>query len=182
MAPVPFLPGSQAKNGGETLPVVDEYGQVRAQMSREYAHSGSKVLHPVVHLHIIDRMGRVYLQQRAEWRRFFPGKWDTAAAGHVTFGETISEALFREVREELGIEDFNPVWLDTYVYESGDEKELVHVFAAVGNFELSPDGDEVTAGRYWTDKEIFSTAGRKKLTPGFYKEYRRLSGAMKALL
>ena len=57
-------------NGGgavaaEMLPIVEPSGLVVAQASRKYCHSGTKVLHPVVHLHIVNREGEVYIQQRS---------------------------------------------------------------------------------------------------------------------
>ena len=36
----------------EWLPIVDEKGEVTGQAPRSICHSGSKLLHPVVHLHI----------------------------------------------------------------------------------------------------------------------------------
>ena len=37
-------------------------GLVYGRATRDWCHSGSKVLHPVVHLHIVDRFGNIYLQ------------------------------------------------------------------------------------------------------------------------
>lgn len=174
--------GARGKPGEEMLPVVDENGIVTAQMSRSFAHSGSKVLHPVVHLHIIDHFGRIFLQKRSASRTLYPEMWDTAVGGHIGYGETVLEALYREAAEELGFKDFNPISLDTYVYESETERELVHVFAAVGNFKLNPHNEEVDEGRYWTEKELNSPAARKMMTPNFISEYSRLGGSLRALL
>lgn len=166
----------------EMLPVVDEHGVVLGQIPRSYAHSGAKPLHPVVHLHIIDRQGRVFLLKRSMSRSLWPGRWDTAVGGHVSFGERILEALCREASEELGLHDFNPSWIDTYVYESRTERELVFVFAIIGDYSLNPSNAEVTEGRYWTEDQILSPSCRSKITPNFLSEYKRLSKAMQALL
>ena len=51
-------------NNQELLPLVDEEGQVIGHATRGECHDGSKLLHPVVHLHVFDSRGRLYLQQR----------------------------------------------------------------------------------------------------------------------
>ena len=60
----------------EMFPVVDPSGLVEGIASRQYCPSGSKVLHPVVHLHIIDRFGRQYLQKRTMKKDILPGTGD----------------------------------------------------------------------------------------------------------
>lgn len=166
----------------EFLPVVDENGIVLAQADREYVHGTGHCMHPVVHLHIIDREGRIYLQKRAATKSILPGYWDTAVGGHVGYGESITEALFREAGEELGLHNFNPVFIDSYVFETKVDLELVSSFAAVGNFEPSPDADEVECGRYWTFKEIENALGKSVLTSNFELEFQKYKNALWALL
>ena len=164
------------------LPLVQENGMVTGRMTREYAHGGEKPLHPVVHLHLVNRRGAIYLQKRAMTKDLLPGYWDTAVGGHVSYGEQISEALFREASEELGLEEFNPVGICSYVFESQVEEELVHVFAAIGELQPRPDGEEVSEGRWWTPAEIEEAMGRSVLTPNFEGEYARIHSQLEALL
>ena len=112
----------------EWFPLVNEAGETVGKATRRTCHNGSKLLHPVVHLHIYNRAGDLYLQKRSVRKDIQPGKWDTAVGGHVDLGETIEMALRREVREELGITDFIPEFLMRYVFESALEKELVNTF------------------------------------------------------
>ena len=118
-------------NQQELFPVVDEDGHILGSISRGRAHDGSKVLHPVVHLHVFNSKGELYLQKHPEWKDIQPGKWDTACGGHVDLGENIDQALRREVREELGITNFTPVSMGHYVFESKKERELVYVHKTI---------------------------------------------------
>ena len=181
--PVNLAPLSPLNKGvREMLPIVEPNGAVVARASRSSCHSGTKLLHPVVHLHIIDRFGRIYLQRRSARKSLFPLYWDTAVGGHVGYGEYLREALFRESGEELGFYDFNPMPLRTYVWESATERELVNVFAAVGNFELHPDGDEVSEGRWWEADEIDKAIGTNVLTPNFEYEFKMIRQSLFSLL
>ncbi len=175
-------PGKPAVPKGEMLPLVELSGLVYGQATRTWCHSGSKALHPVVHLHIIDRMGRIYLQKRSRTKDLLPGYWDTAVGGHVTYGEQALEALYREAAEELGLHGFNPVFLDNYVYQTQRDSEFVLIYAMVGHPELDPDNAEVSEGKWWTMDEIDAAIGKGVLTPNFESEFSRIRASLQALL
>jgi NADH pyrophosphatase NudC (nudix superfamily) len=111
-----------------------------------------------------------------------PGKWDTAVGGHVSYGESLIEAVYREASEELGFSEFNPIYLETYEFESSVEREMVNVFAAVGSFELHPDMDEVDEGRWWTLEDIDASLGKGVFTPNFESEFQMIRRSLLALL
>lgn len=161
----------------ELFPITDENGNVLGKITREEAHDGRKVIHPVVHLHVFNSCGELYLQKRPEWKDIQPGKWDTATGGHVCYGESIEEALMREVREEINITDFIPKDLGHYVFESSREKELVYVFCTVYDKEIRPNINELSEGRFWSKDEIFENIGKDVFTPNFEKEYVRFFGS-----
>lgn len=157
-------------NSAEIFPIVDEKGHTIGRASRGECHSGSKLLHPVVHLHLFNNRGELYLQRRPEWKDIQPGKWDTAVGGHVDYGETVDEALQREVREELGLEGLEFRHIRSYVFESPVEREYVNVFTAVSETKPLPS-DELDGGRFWTITEIESSLGTGMFTPNFESEY-----------
>lgn len=164
-------------NAGELLPVVNAEGEVVGRATRGECHGGSMLLHPVVHLHVLDPAGRLYLQHRPLWKDIQPGRWDTAVGGHVDWGETVDEALRREAREELGLEDFRPVFLFRYVFESPKERELIHAYRAVAEALPCPSA-ELDGGAFFTRREICERLGTDFFTPNFEQEWERISGCL----
>lgn len=162
-------------NDSELLPIVDESGKTIGKATREECHDATRrLLHPVVHLHVFDTFGRLYLQKRPLWKKIQPGKWDTAVGGHVEYGEEIENALRREALEEIGITDFTPHHLLTYVFESKVERELVYSFrTVVDSGEITPT-EELDDGRFLTLDEIRDNLGKGLFTPNFEMEFSKL--------
>ncbi len=151
----------------EIFPIVDELGEVIGKETRENCHGGSMLLHPVVHVHVFNSKGELYLQQRAWTKDIQPGKWDTAVGGHVGYGETIKEAVLRECAEELGLHDIEPEYEYRYQWECPVECELVYVYTLEYDGELIPNADELVDGRFWTMDEVKSFIGKSVFTPNF---------------
>ncbi|WP_321436324.1 NUDIX domain-containing protein [uncultured Bacteroides sp.] len=162
-------------NSEEMFPLVDELGNITGAASRGECHSGSKLLHPVVHLHVFNEKGELFLQKRPAWKDIQPDKWDTAVGGHVDLGESAEQALKREVREEVGITEYDPQFITSYVFESKVEKELVFVYKTIYNGEIIPSKDELAGGRFWNIQEIKENIGKNIFTPNFEGEIKRVN-------
>ena len=160
-------------NAQEMFPLVDEEGNITGAATRGECHNGSKLLHPVVHLHLFNSRGELYLQKRPTWKDIQPGRWDTSVGGHVDLGESVEMALRREVREELGVTDFEPQRLTHYVFESARERELVFVHRTTYDGPISPS-QELDGGRFWSMDEIRQYLGTDTFTPNFESEIQRL--------
>ena len=173
----------------EYFPLIDEEGHVVGQAPRRYCHGGSMALHPVVHLHIFDHEGRLYLQKRSMKKDIAPGLWDTSVGGHVDYGESLDAAVRREAREELGVkseklgvrseelgavsDDGQPSslrFLFQYIWQSSRERELVTAFAVTYDGELHPDHDEVDEGRFFTIDELRQLQGNGMFTQQFEEQ------------
>ncbi|MDG4762817.1 NUDIX domain-containing protein [Solwaraspora sp. WMMD406] len=105
---------------------------------------------------IVDDDGRIFFQLRSPHRRLFPNTWDVAG-GHVEPGETLVEALHREVHEETG-------WT------------VSHVLAEVGEYAYV--GDDGIA-RVETDYlvRVDGDLAHPRLEAGKHTEFRWLTAA-----
>jgi len=113
-------------NPVEFLPIVNERGNIVGRAMYVELHKGSKMLHPVAHLHVIDGKG---VTTRRYW-------W------HVAFGDTPEKTLKRKMVETLGLSGVNPKLKRQYIRETKTEKELVYVFTVVSEEDLPipPEG------------------------------------------
>lgn len=87
----------------ELMDVLDENGNKTGEiLTREQIHKKG-LCHRIVVIAIIDAQGNILMQQRSKNKTKNPRKWDVAAAGHVSSGQTSTEAAIRETLEEVGI-------------------------------------------------------------------------------
>ena len=112
----------------EFLPVVNERGNIVGRALHMELHKGNKILHPVVHLHVINNKG---VTARRYW-------W------HVTFGDTPEKTLKKKISETLGLATTRPKLKKQYIRETKTEKELVFVYTMTSdeNLLITPEGKE----------------------------------------
>ena len=67
--------------------------------------------------------------------------------------------------EELGINDFTPISIGKYLFESPREQELIYVHRTTYDGEINPSLEELDGGRFWTIQEIREARGKGVFTP-----------------
>jgi len=161
---------SQHLQNEEWLPLVDDKGQLVGSAPRSAVHNGSRLLHPVVHLHVFNG-DQLLLQKRPVNKQVQPGKWDTAVGGHVTAGENIEQALQKEAFEEIGLREYKAEAFQPYVWKSEIEQELVFLFKTYHKGPFKKAETEVDELRFWSRNEINEKLGKGVFTPNFEFEY-----------
>ncbi len=161
----------KAMAGEEWVPLVDHQGNVTGRAPRSHVHNGSMLLHPVVHMQVLNRSKALLLQKRPESKLIQPGKWDTAVGGHVSAGETIEQALKKEAFEEIGLSAFSAKLNKVYKWESEIENELVYLFTTFDSKNYKVHSEEVVEARFWTQKQIEQEIGKGIFTPNFEYEF-----------
>jgi isopentenyldiphosphate isomerase/intracellular septation protein A len=162
----------------EWFDIVLPQGKAIGKAPRSAVHGNPDLLHPVIHVHIVNSAGRLFLQKRSSQKDLYPDRWDTAIGGHVLSGESIERALHREAEEELGISicDFKPLF--RYVHKNDFESELVHGFFLQDDGPFYINRKEISEGRFWETSAIEENIGKKVFTPNFEEEF----GLLKKIL
>lgn len=165
----------------EFFQLVDADGNPAGSAERSTCHGNPGLAHLVVHLHVFDAGGRLYLQKRGLTKDTYPGAWDTSVGGHVMAGEAIGDALLREAREELAIDAAGARFLFSYRASGSFETEVAHVYALEWRGAIQPDPSEIEEGRFFALPEIEALVGTGALTPMFEHELPLLTAACKEL-
>jgi len=159
----------------EWFDIVDEQGRIKGRAPRSICHSGPGLLHPVVHLHVVDSKNRIFLQKRAKHKKVAPGKWDTAVGGHLASGETIEQGLKREAAEELNLRTFQAQLVHRYTWTTNIESELVFMFICRSDENLTINPNEIEEGKYWKIKKIKENLGKNEFSDSFEFEFNILT-------
>ena len=82
----------------EYLDIYDENGKFLGTEERGVVHSKG-LWHKTVHCWLYDRDGNVFFQRRSD-----RGTLYTTSSGHLSAGESVTEAFQREIKEEIGLD------------------------------------------------------------------------------
>jgi len=162
----------------ELLQIVDRNGNPVGTAPRSECHGNPQLIQAVVHLHLFDPTGRLYLQKRAATKDRYPGRWDSSVGGHVAPGETPDQAIRREALEELGIDLSEPAAvtelrrLCPYIYSDEFETEYVVPYRLVYSGSVSPNPEELDQGAFFEVEEVRK---RLKTQPGRFTPHFRLA-------
>lgn len=152
--------------------IVNASGGAIGTMDKMAAHR-SGTLHRAFSVFIFNSKGQLLLQQRALDKYHSGGLWTNTCCSHPRLGERTSDAAYRRLREEMGMEcELTELFQFSYRHEFENgliENEYDHVFMGISDELPLPNPDEVGDFRYIdTDLLLFELLEQpNKYTPWF---------------
>ena len=185
----------------ELVDIVDENNKLTGQVEDRWVAYNKGLWRRTVSCWIMNEKGEVLLQKRAANKIRNPNKW-AKTGGQVDSGETVEEAIFREVKEELGIEIPKEQIKIVDIYKNNDKNKrfgCIFFFIYVCNFifvvkykikDYILQKEEVAAVNYITieDMELIKRKNDSNYTfcnwddEDFYREINLLKNKRKQIL
>jgi len=135
----------------EYLTLVDENDQPCGKMEKLKVHQLG-LLHRAFSVFIFNTKGELLLQQRADNKYHSGGLWTNSCCSHPQFGEKLSSAIERRLKEEIGIH-CHTYFAFNFIYKTEfpnglTEHEFDHVYFGVSNDKPFPTACEVKNWKY----------------------------------
>lgn len=177
----------------ELIDIVDENNKLTGQIEERWTAYEKGLWRRTVSCWIMNEKGEVLLQKRTANKRRNPNKW-AKTGGQVDSGESAEEAIFREVKEELGIEIPKEQIKVIDIYKSDDKnKRFGYNFIFVVNYKTEDyilQKEEVADVKYFTieDMELVKKNNDTNYTfcnwceEDFYREINLLKNKRKEIL
>ena len=135
----------------EHVILVDEQDQPIGTCEKMEAHYQG-LLHRAFSVFIFNSRGRLLMQQRAVGKYHSGGLWANTCCSHPRPGETVEDAAYRRLQEEMGFQtELTPVFNFTYRAELEKgliEYEVDHVFVGIYEGAVAPNNEEAMDHSY----------------------------------
>ncbi|MBT5022472.1 NUDIX domain-containing protein [Candidatus Woesearchaeota archaeon] len=141
----------------EIIILVDSNDEITSHKDRKLC--GADDIYRVSALWITNSAGKILLARRHKNKKHHPRKWGPAVAGTVNKGETYSENIIQEAKEELGIVDVS-FKVGPKTAPSGKFKHFTQWFIAIIDAEIdyfTIQEDEVEEIKWWNKEELIKS-------------------------
>ena len=177
----------------ELVDIVDENNKLTGQVEDRWVAYNKGLWRRTVSCWIMNEKGEVLLQKRTPNKKRNPNKW-AKTGGQVDSGESVEDAIYREVKEELGIEIPKEQIKVIDIHKSNEQnRRFAYNFIFVVNYKIDDyilQKEEVSKVKYVTieDMELIKKENNSNYTfcnwddEDFYREINLLKNKRKQIL
>jgi isopentenyl-diphosphate Delta-isomerase len=141
----------------EYIIAVDKFDKEIGSIEKMEAHHKG-ILHRAFSILIFNSRKQILLQKRSEKKYHSPGLWTNTCCSHPRYGESLQNAAYRRLNEEMGFTcDLSDIFSFTYKVELEDnlfENEYDHVFIGEYDGDIIINREEVDDYKWVDIKEI----------------------------
>ena len=143
----------------ELLPLVDKTGVVLGTVSRKEAYQ-TGAIHMGSHGLMKNDRGEFLIQRRNTTKPSWPGCYDLSVAESVKPQESFEQALFRGMREEIGLDKqleikcIREKYYQEYHCQSYKVQAVISLYVFEYSGKIQADHDEVMSSQWLTASEI----------------------------
>lgn len=133
------------KGNIEFFDIVNEKDEIIGKIKEDEQSTVKPSQLRFVNIIIINKDNLIIVPKRSSNRKLFPNCYDFSVGGHVNSGENYEEAAYRELKEELGIEDVKLQEVAYFSPFNSDSNTFQKVFLLKYNrkiFNYDKDGIE----------------------------------------
>lgn len=177
----------------ELIDIVDENNNLTGQVEDRWVAYEKGLWRRTVSCWIMNEKGEILLQKRTANKVRNPNKW-AKTGGQVDSGESVEHAIYREVKEELGIEIPKEQINIVNIHKSSDKnKRFAYNFLFIVNYQIDEyklQKEEVAEVKYVKIEEMELAKKNNDLNytfckwddENFYKEMELLKNKRKEII
>lgn len=149
----------------ELVDIVDENNNLTGEVEDRWEAYEKGLWRRVASCWIMNKKGEILLQKRALAKKKNPGKW-AKTGGQIDTKESAEEAIFREVKEELGIEIPKEQIKVVEIKKNILNKHFAYNYIFTVDYNVEEyllQKEEVEEVKYFTIEEIEKVSNEKNL-------------------
>jgi isopentenyldiphosphate isomerase len=130
----------------ELVDVIDEEGRTVGVATRREIRA-RRLPHRCTYVLVFNRAGELFVHLRTASKDVYASHWDVAIGGVVGAGETFTQGVQREMREELGVEAEVE---ELFPYRYADANSCAHamVYRLVHDGPFTLQAEEIVRGQF----------------------------------